>query len=467
MDTEMNRYRAFSPTDFRYPVEELEQYLSEDAFTNYKAKVETALVETLSEHGVCSEKAAEETREAAEKITTEEVYEEEKRIHHDIRALVNMMRKYVSDETKPYIHATATSYDIIDTARAMMYRDAVENVLLPDMIELEEIFIEIARREKNTIQIGRTHGQHAEPTTFGYTMAEYVERLGNRIKELKRAKDNLVGKFSGAVGAYNASDLLIEDPEEFEEDIMDKLDLEPARVSTQITPFERTLDLINAVTSGLGVIANYADDMRHLQRTEIGEVGEPFEEEQVGSSTMPQKRNPINFENVKSAWKEFTPRALTSYMDQISEHQRDLSNSLTQRYIPETLVMFDSSLKRMQRISKKLQVDEENMRENLENSKDKIAAEPLQILLSYHDHPDAHEKVRKLTMRSYKEEKPMTELVFEDEELEPYLDKFTEEQKEIISDPGNYIGKAPEKVEKVCKHWEEEIEKIKKDEEHS
>lgn len=460
-DISMDRYNCFSPTDFRYPVEELEQYLSEDAFTKYKAKVETALVETLADYDVCSQDAVEEVKKSDEKITTEEVYEEEKRIHHDIRALVNMMGKYVSEETKPYIHATATSYDIIDTARALMYKHAVENVILPDMIELQEMFIELAREEKDTVQIGRTHGQHAEPTTFGYVISEYIQRLGNRIKKVKEAKENLVGKFSGAVGAHNATSLLIDDPQQFEEDLLDKLGLEPARVSTQIVPFEHTLDLLHSITSSFGVLANYADDMRHLQRSELAEVGEPFEEEQVGSSTMPQKRNPINFENVKSAWKEFTPRMITSYMDQISEHQRDLTNSLTQRYIPELFVMFDSSLQRMQRITKKLEVDEENMRENFQEDGDKIAAEPLQILLSYHGHPDAHEKIRKLTMKSYRTERPLTQIIQEDEELQPYLDEFTEKQREVVSNPEQYIGEAVEKTEQTCRYWEKEIEDLK------
>ena len=124
---------------------------------------------------------------------------------------------------------------------------------------------------------------------------------------------------------------------------MKSLNLKPAKITTQIIPPETLTDFLHSIVSSFSVLANYARDMRNLQRSEIGEVGEPYEEEQVGSSTMPQKRNPINFENVESAWKKFMPQMVTVYLDQVSEHQRDLTNSLTQRYIPGLLVMFDSS----------------------------------------------------------------------------------------------------------------------------
>ncbi|GAG39020.1 unnamed protein product, partial [marine sediment metagenome] len=251
---------------------------------------------------------------------------------------------------------------------ALRYKNATCNVILPDMIALEKTWIEAARREAGTTQIGRTHGQHAEPITFGFALAGYVNRWGSRILKIRESTEMLVGKFSGAVGAYNASSLLIKNPEGFEADLLKELGLTAARMSTQVVPPEPTTDFVESIISSFGVLANYADDMRHLQRTEIGEVGEPFESQQVGSSTMPQKRNPINFENIKSTWKKFMPQMTTVFMDQISEHQRDLTNSLSQRYIPELLVMFDSSVRRANRISKKLRVDPANMKRNFEMS---------------------------------------------------------------------------------------------------
>jgi len=457
MTKERPKFNLFSPTDYRYPVKELEPYLSEEAFVRYKARVEAALAETLAEYRVCSKKVAKEIVEATSQVTAEEVYEEEHRIKHDVRALVNMVRKRVSDEAKPYVHATATSYDIVDTANVLRYRDAARNVILPDMVALEKAWIDLARREKETVQIGRTHGQHAEPITFGFALAQYVNRWGNRILKVKEASDNLVGKFSGAVGAYNASRLFLEDPEGFERKVLERLGLRPADISTQIVPPEPVADFIHSIVSSFGVLANFARDMRNLQRSEIGEVGEPFGEEQVGSSAMPHKRNPINFENVESMWKRFMPHIVTMYMDQISEHQRDLTNSCSQRYTPELLVAFDSSVRRMTAVSRKLQVDRENMQRNFEQNRDKIAAEPLSNLLAFYGHPDAHEYVRGLTMESYRTGKPLPEIALADKTLQPYLKKFTKSQLKVISDPSSYVGIAAEKTEEITELWAERL----------
>lgn len=453
----MNIFKLICPTEFRYSVEELRNYLSEEAFIRYKIKVEIALLKTLSEFGIIKKKNLQGIEKIEEKIKPEEVYEEEKRIKHDIRALVNVIKKYLPSDLKPYVHFCATSYDIVDTARSLMIKKAAENVIIPDMIKLEKILIEIAEKEKETLQIGRTHGQHAEPITFGFYISNYVERWGNRILKVIESKDNLIGKFSGAVGAYNAISLIIKEPEKFEKRLIENLGLKVSNISSQIVIPEPMVDFVHAILSSFGVLANISDDMRNLQRTEIGEVGEFFEEKQVGSSTMPQKKNPINFENIKSAWKTFMPKIITTYMDQISEHQRDLTNSLSQRYIPELLVIFDSSLKRMIRTIEKLNIDRKRMKENFEMGKDKVIAEPLQILLSYHGHPDAHEKVRKLVMESYKTGQDLRKIIKKDKEIKKYMDKFNKKQKEIILNPEKYTGISSKKVEKVCNSWKNKL----------
>ena len=447
----------FSPTDFRYAVEDLRKYLSEEAYIRYKARVEAALARAFLRRGLIDEKICEEIEKACREVTAAEVYEEERRIKHDIRALVNVIRRKVSDAAKPFVHLTATSYDIVDTANALRLRDATLNVVLPDMLALEHCWIQLARRERATLQIGRTHGQHAEPITFGFAIALYVERWGTRILKLKEAAENLVGKFSGAVGAYNAASLLFDDPEAFEREVLAELGLEPARISTQIVPPEPLNDFVHAVVSAFSVLANFCDDMRHLQRTEIGEIAEAFAAEQVGSSTMPHKRNPITFEGVKSLWKRFMPFVVTAHLDQISEHQRDLTNSASQRYIPELLVIFDHCVRTIHRASERLVVDAERMRRNFELSKDKIIAEPLYVLLSIYGHPDAHECVRRLVTKAEKEGKTLKEVVFEDEELTGYIERFTPLQREIAFNPERYIGIAAEKAKSVADYWEKRL----------
>jgi len=456
----LDKFDSFSPTDYRYGPDSLRPFLSENAFTGYKLRVEGALVETLASYKLCPKDIVDEVKEALGRVTTEAVYEEEGRIGHDIRALANILRSNVSERARPFVHLAATSYDIIDTARALMYRDAMRKVIFPDMLGLEETLIELARREKDAPQIGRTHGQHAVPITFGFAIAQYVNRWGQSIVNLDGIVYNLVGKFSGATGSYNAASLLMDDPIQFEKDLLQRLGIKPAMISTQIVPPEPALDFLHLIISSFGILANYADDMRHLSRTEIGEVMEGSRREQVGSSTMPHKRNPITFEGIKSAWKAFMPRIITVYMDQISEHQRDLTNSMSQRYIPELLVIFDYSVRRANRATKGLIVDRERMKENLYMSADQIVAEPLQILLSFYGYPDAHERIRQLSVLSRESERLLRELVLEDEDLRPYIEGHRKQFDDVF-DPKDYKGKASRKTEEVCDHWERVFSEVR------
>jgi len=452
-----------SPLDFRYygrnekAKEKLKPYLSEEGAVRYLAKVEGALTRTLAKKGVCSRKTADEVERASKQVTAQEVYLEEDRIKHNIRALANSIRKRVSDSAKPYVHFTTTSHDIICTADAARFKDFSNDVLVPALINLERTLIYMALREKNTLQIGRTHGQHAEPITFGFAIAQYVSRLGTRIKSIQKTSNNLRGKIAGAVGAYNASSLFFNDPEDFEKEVLAELKLKPSPISTQVVEAEYMADLMHSIASCFGVLANLADDMRHLQRSEIAEIAEAFEKKQVGSSTMPHKRNPINFENVKSMWKEFMPRMNTVYMDQICEHQRDLTNSASSRFVPEILAGLYLSITRMNRVMSRLVVDKANLKKNFNINREMITAEPAYILLAAHNHPDAHEYVKNLTLKSQETGKPFRELLFRDEKLKEYISGFTEKQIGILKNPERYVGIASKKVEKICGFWKKEL----------
>lgn len=450
-------FDSISPVDYRYGEPELAAYLSDRAYLSYKLKVEVALVSALAKRGICSEKILEEIKKAAATVTPEEVGAEEEKVRHDIRAMVNVVRDKVSDQAKPYVHMTATSYDISDTANAARYRDVTKEVLVPVLKVLAKTLIDIAEREAGTVQVGRTHGQHAVPVTFGYSMAGYVSRLGQSILALDELSDGLRGKFSGAVGAYNASSLFFEDPESFERDVLSELGLQPVEHATQVTQPEPLTRLLAEATITAGILANLADDMRHLQRTEIGEVGEQFEKSQVGSSTMPQKRNPINFENVKSLWKVIVPRIVTVFMDQISEHQRDLTNSASGRTYAETVAYLVSMAKRLNKTMGKLSVDHERVEANLALQKGMIAAEPLYIILASLGHPDAHEKVRTLTLEAQASKRPLEEVALADSEMKTYLEKFTPAQLSILKNPGMYTGVAGNKAKTIAKDWRNKL----------
>ena len=462
-DYRFDLFDCVSPLDFRYwgqdPAlrELLAGYVTERARVRSEARVEAAATAALAELGLCSQAVADEIARAAEEVDPEEVAAEEARIQHNIRALVNCLRARVSDDAKPFVHLCLTSFDVIDTATAWRMKNVALEGVIPALRDLIRVLIDLARREKDTVQIGRTHGQHAEPITFGFAVAEYVARLGNRTLALQRVAEALPGKISGAVGAYNASSLFFPDARDFERRVLDRLGLPVAGYSTQIVEPEPLCDYVHALVSTFGVLAGLADDMRALQRSEIAEVGEAFEKDQVGSSTMPHKRNPWNFENVKSLWKEFMPRMITVYSDQISEHQRDLTNSASQRFIPETVVALVGSIRRLQRIMSRLVVDRANMERNFALTAGMIAAEPAYILLAAAGHPDAHEAVRRLTLEAQRSGRPFYELLTGESELARYLECFTPAQRALLADPRQYVGLAAARTEEICAEWENRL----------
>jgi adenylosuccinate lyase len=467
----MRPFDAASPLDARYYLadaefyQRLHPYVSEQAQVRYLARVEAALVETLAELGLCSPSAAMEAKAAAETITPEEVYEEERRIQHNIRALVNCLRRHVGPEARPFVHLFATSADVMDTARALCLKEVTQAVLLPDLAELERQLLRLARDHAETPQMGRTHGQHAVPITFGFAVALYVSRLGNRLVQIVRAAQGLRGKLAGAVGAYNALALYRPaDPAEIEALLMRKLGLAASEISSQIVQPEPVADYVYALVSCWGVLANLADDFRHLQRSEIREIQDRKatdpSTEMVGSSTMPHKVNPKDFENVKSLWKVYVPRILTVLMDQISEHQRDLTNSASGRFVTELVTAFAYGIHRLRGALSSVVPDVERMHEVLEAGKDPVAAEPLYVLLSLAGHPDAHEQARILARQARVKGTTLTEAIRNDRSLDAYLEKLTPEQRTVLDDPAHYRGAAAERTRTICAAWEARLAEL-------
>jgi adenylosuccinate lyase len=378
---------------------------------------------------------------------------------------VNCIRRRVSPEARPFVHLFATSADIMDSAAALRYKELVRDVLLPDLIELESQLVTLAKTFAGQPQIGRTHGQHAVPTTFGYAMALYVSRVGSRIEAINRAHRNLRGKFSGAVGAFNALSLFYpDDPAILESELLETLGLKPVEpsVSSQIVEPESLTDLVYCVISCFSVLANLADDMRNLIRSEIAEVVERYDAEEVGSSTMPHKMNPKNFENVKSLWKEFMPRMTTLFMDQISEHQRDLTNSASGRFVPELFTGFCYATMRMSDALAKIQPNRRRMEENLEISKQHVVAEPLYISLALAGYPEAYDTVMHLSREARRTGVTLMELARQKRDLAPYLDKVKPHAQEILHDPAKYTGAASARTAAVCAYWEAQCDALRR-----
>jgi len=462
-----NRWDAISPLDYRFVggdqklMKELGPYLSAAAVIRYQARVEGALALAMADAKIIDREIADTIARAADQITPQEVADEEAKTRHDVRALVNVIRDHVPDDAKRYVHLGATSYDIVDTANALRYRECVERVIVPALARLVARCISIAEAEADAPQIGRTHGRHAEPITFGFAVASYVSRLGDRTQALTMVAKRLPGKLSGAVGAYNAMGLLAStSPRALEKRFLKSLGLDPRPMSTQIVEPEPWADLAHGCVTALGVMANMADDMRQLQRTEISEIAESFAAEQVGSSTMPHKRNPVSFENVKSIWKAMAPRVMTTYMDQISEHQRDLTNSASQRFLGEILAATAYAAGRLAASLENMRVDHDRLKANLAMSRGAIVAEPLYVLLSKYGHLDAHEAVRKLTLEAERSGRGVLEVAAQDSELRDYLKKLTPTERRTLERPEEYRGLAAETARSVTVLWREKLKGV-------
>ena len=465
-----NIFENISCIDHRYSLSEAEvfnglsKYISEEASIRSCAKCEAALVKShLKLRGKLTDEIAQSLDKVASKIDPAEVYAEEEKTKHNIRALVNVMKTKVSAEIGPLVHLGATSVDILDTALSCRMRDVTKNVVLPELKKLEKHLCAIADRDSEVPQVGRTHGQHAVPITFGWSIAEFVSRLGKSILRIEELSNQLVGKLAGPVGSYNGPSMIVKDPEELERVYVEFLGLSASEYSNQLVEPEYLFRLLLEMNVAFGIIANLADDLRNLQRSEIGEVFEYFASTQVGSSTMPQKRNPWNSEHVKSLWKAMCPRVITFYMDQISEHQRDLTNSASQRFMADYVAGFTMAVARMNSVVSGLQADKETMARNLENAGGKVKggvlAEPAYILLGEAGINDGHEVIRKITLEAEKSGKTFFEVLKTHKEafekITAQLEKLGVENPEnFFEHPANYCGLAAKKSRRLAKKYE-------------
>lgn len=465
-----NIFENISCIDHRYSLSEadvfagLSRYISEEAGIRSCARCEAALIKShLKLQSRLTDETARMLDDIASRIDPAEVYEEEEKTKHNIRALVNVMKKKVPAEIAPLVHLGATSVDILDTALSCRMRDVTQNVVLPELKKLELNLCAIADRDAEVPQVGRTHGQHAVPITFGWSVAEFVSRLGKSILRIEELSTQLAGKLAGPVGAYNGPSMIVQNPEELERTYVSFLGLSASEYSNQLVEPEYLLRLLLEMNVAFGIIANLADDLRNLQRSEIGEVFEYFASTQVGSSTMPQKRNPWNSEHVKSLWKAMCPRVMTFYMDQISEHQRDLTNSASQRFIADYVAGFTMAAARMNSVVSGLQADKETMARNLENAGGKVKggvlAEPAYILLGEAGVNDGHEIIRQITLEAEQTGKSFFEVLKSHTEA---FEKITSQLKKLgiaspqtfFEHPANYRGLAAEKSRRLAKKYE-------------
>ena len=343
----------------RYTRAEMGVIWSEQRRLETWLEVELAVCETLADRGLIPAGDLDEIRTRAD-FDLEAVRKREKETDHDVAAFVDVVGASVGEAGR-WIHYGLTSSDVLDTGLALQLREAGE-VVLAGASELTAALAQRAREFRDAVCAGRTHGVHAEPTTFGLKLAGFAFESDRSARRLEEAFRQLtVGKLSGAVGTYSALE------PEIEQGVLDRLDLEREPVSTQIVPRDRHAQLLSTIALAGSSLERLATEVRHLQRTEVREVEEPFKEGQKGSSAMPHKRNPIASERVTGLARVLRGNAQAGLEDVALWHERDISHSSVERVIlPDSTTLIDYLQHVMTRIVRDMRVYPERMRENLE-----------------------------------------------------------------------------------------------------
>ncbi|WP_457614442.1 adenylosuccinate lyase [Methanopyrus sp.] len=455
------------PIESRYGSDELRRVFSEENKVAKMLEVEAALVRALSEvFDFVPEEAADEVERVVEEITGDEeelrwfverVKEIEAEIKHDVMALVKALSERC-EVGGDYVHLGATSNDVIDTAHALVLREAL-SIIYRRLRHLAEVLAERAEKYADLPIVGRTHGQHAVPTTLGMKFAIWAREVVRHLKRLRECANRvLVGQLSGAVGTMAA---LGEKGPEVQRRVMDLLDLKPVTVSNQVIQRDRHAELIALLALIGSTLDKIGREIRNLQRTEIREVEEPFDpEKQVGSSTMPHKRNPIRSERVCSLARVLRSNVQVALENVPLEHERDLTNSASERVIlPEQFLLLDEMLRLTIHNLEGLRVYEENIRKNLRLTKGLNMAEALMVELVKRGmgRQEAHELVRQLAMMAWEEGRDFAEVVKEEERIR---ELFEEEELENLLNPEKYLGVAPDLAREAAEKTRRDLEEI-------
>jgi adenylosuccinate lyase len=343
-------------------------------------------------------------------FTVEEIAERERVTDHDTAAFVDVLAASAGPAGR-WIHHGLTSSDVLDTGLALQQR-RVGEIVLPDARRLVESFAAAAREHVRTVCVGRTHGIHAEPTTFGIKLAGFAFEAQRNADRLERAfAQACVGALSGAVGTYSATS------PEFEERVLARLGLAREPVSTQVVPRDRHAELLQAIALAGAGMERFATELRHLARTEVGEVREPFGRGQKGSSAMPHKRNPIKSEQVVGLARVLRGNALAALEDVALWHERDISHSSVERVIlPDSTILLDHLQRRVLALVDGMVVDAGRMRENLELTHGALFSQRVLLALveSGLARDDAYRVVQRLAQHAIDSRVHMRELLAAD-----------------------------------------------------
>lgn len=345
----------------RYTLPEMGKIWSLEARFQSMMVVEVAVAQAQADVGMIPKKAALDIKKKA-KFNVDRILEIEKTTKHDVIAFVSNMAENVGDSGK-YIHYGLTSSDVIDTAVSLQIKNASE-LVFEKIKKLEKALKQQIQKHADTLCAGRTHGMHAEPTTFGMKMAGFLTELKRNEKRFKTAVEQCsIGKLSGAVGTYSAQDIQVE------KKVCQSLGLTPETIATQVIPRDRHAELMFTVSMLGAGLERLAVELRHLQRTEVGEVTEGFTKGQKGSSAMPHKKNPISAENITGIARLLRGYMLSAHENVALWHERDISHSSVERVIfPDGFILIDYALNRMSQVIENLDVNKNRMKVNMDMS---------------------------------------------------------------------------------------------------
>jgi len=378
--------------------------------------VETAAAEAMAAAGLIPADAAADIR-ARGGFDIARIEEIEATTQHDVIAFTTAVAEKVGPSAR-WLHFGLTSSDVVDTAQALQMRDAC-NVILADLERLAAAVRARAEEHKHTPMIGRTHGVHAEPMTFGLKLALWYAEIGRSIERVRRVRGLIsVGKISGAVGTFAHL------PPSIEADVCRRLGLEPAPVSSQVIQRDRHADLMTALAICGASLEKFALEIRGLQKAEIGEVEEPFGKGQKGSSAMPHKRNPIGCEQITGLARLIRANAMAAFENIALWHERDISHSSVERVIlPDSFIALDHMLRRFTRIVNGMVVYSDRMLENLGRSRGVVFSGTVLLELARRgiSREQAYEWVQRNAMRAFHEQKDFKSLLLADPDLTKVL----------------------------------------------
>jgi adenylosuccinate lyase len=398
--------------------------------------IEIAACEVHTKLGLIPKDALGEIKAKAA-FDTKRIDEIEEEVQHDVIAFLTSVAENVGPSSK-YIHYGMTSSDVVDTGLSLLMRDAID-LLIGQTEELIKGLRSRAQEFKDTVMIGRTHGIHAEPITFGLKLLLWSFEMERNLKRLQRARDVIsYGKISGAVGTYANIEI------EVERSVCEELGLKPAKVSSQVLQRDRHAEYISALAITASSLDKFASEIRHLQRTEVREVEEPFTSGQKGSSAMPHKRNPVICERICGLSRIVRSNAQAAYENVALWHERDISHSSVERVIvPDSTILLDYMLRKFVYVMKNLLVYPENMSRNLNATGGLFNSQRvlLALITKGMTREEAYKLVQKNAMTGWEEGVSFKELLLKDKEVSEHL---SPEELDELFDINYYIRRIDE-----------------------